>query len=64
MLLLPTLHGIQQTDYNSIDQASMALLGIIQYLHQINIQLLEGNVVKNSRPSSCQMKWFDLLLAN
>ena len=65
ILPLPTLHGVQPTDFDADDQALMALLGIIQYLHQINAQLLKVAVAKNSSLPSSQMKRrFDLLLAN
>ena len=55
MLVLPTLHGIQQTDYDMDDQASIVLLSIVQYLHQIHAQSVEVAVAKNSSPL-CQMK--------
>ena len=43
MLLLPALHGVQQTGYDMDDEASMALLGIVQYLHLLSVQLQEAD---------------------
>ena len=57
MPLLPTLHGVPQTDYDMDGQASMALLGIVQFLYPLSVQLQEADVTRKSSPPSCQTKW-------